>query len=484
MFRIRWMAPCLLLVALSGLARPVTAQVVEIQVLPPDLNLTVGETGNVIATLFDGRGNPITTAAPLTWVSNNLSVATVEFNTASPNFARVMAVSPGIAQIQARSGGITSTVVVAVQAAPIEEPEALPAVTPDSVLPGDISNTSISLVARVQPYNFGFAQECRVGGFVGTNLLLTTYLAIRGADSLVVVTSDGQRVTTGVRVAAYDAPSDLAVLHVPVQRSGEFTVGDDPVEDDYVWAVGQPNCRTTQTTRAVIADVPSTGAIDLSEVLGLGQVGAPVVNQAGEVVAIASEGSKVIRATDIASMATQARRNLATGSLLTPIQVARAERHAHGSLALRSNMTNAVARIAPLEDWHWPGLAQQSPLPLTFSGPEGRYQIELVASGAVQSATTVTMEAGVANQVLLTPTLLAQQETPPPEPETPPGAQITPEGGGGGGGAIIAVVLVLAGGGAAAAFLLKPKDEGGPPVNGGNGGGSGLGSIRITLPSR
>jgi hypothetical protein len=481
MFRIRWIAPCLL-VALCGLAQPADAQVAEIQVLPPDLNLTVGETGNVIATLFDARGNPITAAAPLSWVSNNLSVAVVEYNPAAPNFATVRAVSPGIAQIQARSGNISSTVVVAVQAAPIEEPEAAAAVTPDSVLPGDVSNTSIGLVARVQPHNFGFAQECRVGGFVGANLLLTSYLAIRGADSVEVVTSDGQRVTSGVRIAAYDAPSDLAVLHVPVQRSGEFTVGEDPDVDDYVWALGQPSCQATQATRARIATTPSTGTIGLSRVLGLGQVGAPVINQAGEVVAIASVGSAAIRATDLASMTTQARRNLATGSLLQPLQVAQAEQHAYGSIALRSNMTNAVARIAPREDWHWPELAQQSPLPLTFSGPQGRYQIELVASGAVQSTTTVTMEAGVANQVLLTPTLLAQQETPPPEPETPPGAQITPQGGGGGGGAIVAVLLVLAGGGAAAAFLLKPSEEGGN--GGGNGGGSGLGSIHIVIPRR
>jgi hypothetical protein len=263
-----------------------------------------------------------------------------------------------------------------------------------------------------------------------------------------------------------------------------MTVGDDPEVDDYVWAVGQPNCQATETTRARIADAPSTGTLRLNRVLGLGQVGAPVINQSGTIVAIASDGSSVIRGTDVASITTQARRNLATGSLLIPIQIARAEQHAYGSIALRSNMTNAVARIAPLEDWHWPELAQQSPLPQRFSGPQGRYQIELVASGAVQSTTTVTMEAGVADQVLLTPTLLAQQETPPPEPETPPGAQITPQGGGGGGGAIIAVVLVLAGGGAAAAFLLKPKDEPVPVPVPGPGPGSGVGAIRIVIPSR
>ena len=288
--------------------------------------------------------------------------------------------------------------------------------------------------------------------------------------------------TTGVRIAGYDVPSDLAVLHVPVQRAGDMTVGEDPEENDYVWVVGQPNCQATRTMRARITAAPSTGALTLSRSTALGQLGAPVINQAGEIVGVASQGSGAVRASDISSMATQARRNLATGSLLTAIQVARAEQHVHGRVALRSNMTRATARIAPLEDWHWPELAQQNTLPFTFSGPQGRYQVELVASGAVQSSTTVTMEAGVVNQLLLTPSILAQQETPVEEPQ-PPGAQISPEGGGGGSGAIIAVVVLLAGGGAAAAFLLKPKGENGgndPPVN----GGSGFGGIRIQIPPR
>ena len=477
MLRMRWIVPCLLL-ALGGVARPAAAQVAEIQVLPGNLSLTVGEQATVVATLFDQRGNPIVAAVQLTWVSTNLDVATVSFNAATPGFATVTAASPGIAQIEAISGNIRSTIVISVQAPEIEQPQAQPAVTPDSVLPADISTASLGLVARIEPHNFGFAQPCRVGGFVATNLLLTTYQAIRGADSIVVVLSGGQRVSARVRIAAYDLPSDLAVLHVPVQRAGDMTVGEDPEENDYVWVVGQPTCRTTQTMRARITAVPSTGALTLSRSTALGQLGAPVINRAGEIVGVASQGSDAVRASDVSSMATQARRNLATGSLLTAIQVAREERHLYGTVALRSNMTNATARIRPLEDWHWPELTQQNTLPFTFSGPQGRYQVELVASGAVQSSTTVSMEAGVANQLLLTPAILAQQEAPVEEPQ-PPGAQISPEGGGGGSGAIIAVVLLLAGGGAAAAFLLKPKGDGG----GGGGGEERFGSITITFPN-
>ena len=310
------------------------AQVAEIQVLPPDLNLTVGEEATVVATLFDQRGTPITAAVQLTWVSTNLAVATVSFNAAAPGFATVTAVSPGIAQIEAISGTIRSTIVIAVQAPEIEQPQAQPAVTPDSVLPTDISTASLGLVALIEPHNFGFAQPCRVGGFVATNLLLTTYRAIRGADSIEVVLSGGRRVTTGIRIAAYDVPSDLAVLHVPVQRAGDMTVGEDPEANDYVWVVEQPNCQTTQTMRARITAAPSTGALTLSRSTALGQLGAPVINRAGEIVGVASEGSGAVRASDISSMATQARRNLATGSLLTALQVARAEQHVYGTVAL------------------------------------------------------------------------------------------------------------------------------------------------------
>ncbi len=479
MHRIRWILPCLV-VALCAVTRPSAAQVVEIQVLPADLNLEVGEQGTVLATLFDARGNPITAAVPLTWVSNNLAVASVSFDRNVPNFATVTALSPGVAQIEARSGNVRSTVVITVRAA-VQQPQVQPAVTADSVLPNSTSNASLALVSRIEPYNFGFAQNCRVGGFVAANLLLTTYLAIRGADSIVVVLPSGQRVTSRVRVVAYDAPSDLAVLHIPVQRTGDLPVGQDPSEGDFVWVVGQPNCQNTQTRRTQIADAPSSGPLRLSQTFGLGQLGAPVINRDGAIVGLASGGSSAIRATDVASITNQARRNLAGGSLLTAVQVAQAEQHLYGSVALRSNMTNATARISPLEDWHWPELAQQSTLPFTFSGPQGRYRIQLVASGAVQNSTTMTIEGGVFNRQLLTPSILAQQETPVEEPQ-PPGAQISQQGGGGGSGAIIAVVALLAGGGAAAAFLLKPKGEDGPngPVN----GGSGLGSIRIRLPAR
>ncbi len=465
---------------LSVLTGQVAAQqVAEIQVNPPELTLTVGESDFVIAAMFDGQRNPVTSAEP-TWVSSNVNVATVQPDPGQPT-AIVTAIAPGIAQIEARVGNVVAILVVQVQ---IEQPEAQQAqpapAAPDSILAADVSTTVRSLVARIEPHNFGFAQPCRVGGFIGNNLLVTSYIAIRGADSITVTLPSGQRVNGGVRVAAYDAQADLAVLHVPVQRTGEIVVGQNPAQSDFVWIVGQPNCQGAQATRARVQSAAAPGLLTLDRETGLGQLGAPIVNQAGEIVGLASGGTGAVRASNISTLATQARRNLAAQSLLTPSQVARAEQHAYGSVALRSGLVGSVARITPLEEWHWPELAQRSTLPINFGGPMGRYQVELLTSGAVQSTTTVTIQAGIAGDVSLTPAVVAGQPQPPAEQP----AQVGQQPGGGGGFPIAVVILGLAAAGGGA-FLLAGSSGG----DNGDGGTitpptSTTGGIRIivTIP--
>ena len=445
-------------------------QVTEIQVNPPQLTLAVGESDFVIAAMFDSQRNPVTSAQP-TWVSSNVSVATVQPDPGQPT-ATITAVAPGIAQIEARVGDVVAILVVQVQEAQVqtpERPEARPAqptpAAPDSILAADVSTTVRSLVARIEPHNFGFAQPCRVGGFIGSNLLVTSYVAIRGADSITVTLPSGQRVSRGVRVAAYDAQADIAVLHVPVQRTGEIAVGQNPAQSDFVWIVGQPNCQGTQATRARVQSAAAPGLLTLNRETGLGQLGAPIVNQAGEIVGLASGGTGAVRASNISTLATQARRNLAAQSLLTPNQVARAEQHAYGSVALRSDLVGSVARVTPLEDWHWPELAQRSTLPINFGGPVGRYEVELLSNGAVQSSTTVTIQPGIAGSVSLTPAVVAGQ--PQPQPVEQP-AQVGQQPGGGGGFPVAVVILGLAAAGGGA-FLLAGSSSGdgdNGPING------------------
>ena len=475
----------ILLLLLGVMAGPAVAQqVAEIQVNPPELTLAVGESDFVIAAMFDGRGNPVTSVEPR-WVSSNISIVRVQPDPGQPT-ATITAIAPGFAQIEARVGNVVSILVVRVEQPQIQPPEPPPAqpaaAAPDSILAADVSTTVGNLVARIEPHNFGFAQPCRVGGFIGNNLLITSYIAIRGADSITVTLPSGQRVNRRVRVAAYDRQADLAVLHVPVQRTGEIAVGQNPAQSDFVWIVGQPDCQGTQATRARVESAAGPGLLTLDRETGLGQLGAPVINQAGEIVGLVSGGTGAVRANNISTLAMQARRNLAAQSLLTPNEVARAEQHAYGSVALRSDVVGSVALVTPLEVWHWDELTQQSTLPINFGGPMGRYQVELLSTGVVQSTTTVTIQAGIAGSVSLTPTVVAGG--PEPEP-VEAGGQIGVQTGGGGFPVALVVLGLLGGGGAAAAFLLKPQENGGPGT--GNGTitpplGTTKGGITFTIP--
>ncbi len=466
----------LLITALSGIAAPAAAQqVAEIQVLPPDLTLLVDSSDLVIAQVFDARGGNIP-GAQIRWLSSNVNVARVVPDAGQPT-ATVFGVAEGIAQIEARVGNVSSIVVVQVILA---LPEAQPvgpaaAIRLDS-LPNEVDAASRQLIARIEPHNFGFPQPCRVGGFIESNLLLTSYTAIRGADSVSVILAGGTRVTTGVLVAAHDVQADLAVLHIPTQRTGELTIGENPSEGDYVWVVGQRACLSTETARSRVEDT-APGLITLEDEMGLGQLGAPVINRDGEIVGVANGGAGAVRASTVRTMDVEARRNVASGNLLTLLQVARAEQHAYGSLVFQSNLARAVARIRPIENWHWPELAEGNTLPMTFVGPMGRYEVELLMNGAVQSTTTVTIQPGVANQLLLTPTVVAGG--PQPQPVDPDGQIAAPQGGGGFPVAVVLLGLVAAGGGA---FLLMPKDA--EPGPGGGGGGTGVttGTIVIRIP--
>lgn len=441
------------LVATFNLA-PAHAQVAEIEVTPAQVTVTVGGQQTVSATAFDARGVPVSNVSQLTWVSTRLGVARVDWDPNDPSFATIIGVAPGQAQIEARIGNVRSgSVFVIVEA--VTEPQARPEPEPDdpSVLPADAAATARDLVARIEPHNFGFAQGCRVGGWIAPNLLATSYTAIRGADSVEVIMGDGTRIRSGVRVAAYDASLGLAVLHVPTQRSGAFNLGSDPDANDAGWVVGQPGCQGTTVRDVRVSSIApgSGGRITLNQTNDAGQLGAPIIDNTGALVGVAGPGSNGMRVSDLAELDRQARRNVGAGALRSLGDVAAEARHAYGSIALTSTVPLSVARITPLETWHWPELAQQTNLPLNFAGPEGRYRVELLSAGQVQSTTTITIQPGVAGQQSLGAAAVA---TTRPEPE---------QGGGGGGAGILIPILLLGGGGVAAAVLLAGGGDEGPP---------------------
>lgn len=422
-------------------------QVSEIQIIPATVNINVDSTEALVASLFDQRGIPIDNAN-VVWASNDVTVATVIPDATSPTFATVRGVGPGTAQVEARVGTVRAVVIVFVtQIVEQAEVEITPPepTRPDSVIDPDVDSRARGMVARIEPINFGFAQPCRVGGFVDNNLLLTSYLAIRGADSIEVVLANGNRIRTGVRVAGYDRARGLAVLQVNRTSTESLSLGAAGGANEYAWIAGQPNCgSSTVALNRIVSVAPGPGGqVTLRQAAGNGQLGAPILNGAGEIVAVALEGTRAIGVGDIRTLVDRARQNVAANATMTPGAVAAAERHVYGSLALSSEFLDGVARITPLETWHWAELAQQVRLPFNFAGPQGQYRIELLSGGVVQDTTIATIQPGAA--------------VPLPLPEVRAG------GGGGSGGLIALLILGIGGGVGACVAALCKSDEGGTP---------------------
>jgi hypothetical protein len=447
-------------------AQPVLGQVSEIQIAPVTMTLTVGEQRTFLATAYDPTGNPVLTAS-FTWISTDLQVVTVTYDPASPQVATVTAVGPGVAQIEARSGGtVRSQAVIQVTAPQQAAPQ-----LPDSVLPANVTTSTVSQVARIEPDIFGLNVSCRVGGFVASDLLLTTYRSIRGAQSLTVILSDGRRVENA-QVAAYDVEDDLAILRVDGPGTG-IQMGSDATNGQWVWSLAQPGCQQTVAAGARVTG-SANGRTQVNRDVGQSQMGAPVISRQGQLVGVVSEGNQVIRASRISSLISDARALVASGSLLTTAEVARRENHSYGAVALRSDVLAASARITPMEPWHWEDLETDQRLPYTLNGPIGRYRVQLVAGGEVLNTVTVEPQAGATTQTLLTRPVTAEAAG-PAQPGTP---QLQTQGGGGFPVALVVLGVAAAGGGAAF-LLMGGGDE--------NGGGDpdpvpSTGSITIRIP--
>ncbi len=444
-------------------------QVSEIQIAPVNMTMTVGEERTFLATAYDATGNPVLTA-DFAWISTDLQVVTVRFDPTSPQVATVTAVGVGVAQIEARSGiTIRSQSVIQVSAAPTPT-----VVLPDSVLPGAVTTSSLSQIARIDPQIFGTAVSCRVGGFVEEDLLVTTYTAIRGAESIGVTLPNGRRINDA-QVAAYDVDANLAIIYVDRTDGGSLSVGNDGTSSQRVWSLAQPGCQQTVATNLQIT-AQRGGMTEVNRDLGQGQIGAPLINRDGEVVGVFTEGNQAVPASRIPGLIREARALVTSQALLSAEQVASRENHGYGSVAMRSDVLAASARVTPLEDWHWNELATEQRLPFTLTGPAGRYRVELLAGGQVLNTVTVEPQASTVTQTLLSRPVVAGGQT--DRPSTP---QIQSAGGGGFPVAVLLIGVVAAGGGAA--LLLGGGGDGGggtpPPAPGPTTGGI---TIRIPIP--
>jgi uncharacterized protein YjdB len=98
---------------LCASASALAQAVAQLEVLPPTVTLQVGQRQGVVATAYDARSNVLPTAR-ITWSSNNLTVARVEPDVRQPGVATIVGVAPGIASVEAETGGRRGSVQVQV----------------------------------------------------------------------------------------------------------------------------------------------------------------------------------------------------------------------------------------------------------------------------------------------------------------------------------------------------------------------------------
>ena len=124
--------------------------------------------------------------------------------------------------------------------------------------------------------------------------------------------------------------------------------------------------------------------------------------------------------------------------------MAETERHRYGAVSISSDLRGSVVRISPLESWQWQDAGGGGPLPLTFSGPMGRYRIQMLLGSQVRRTEEFTLNPAVTETLAL----MGQVAI-----ETPGEEQASVRTGGGGFPVAIVALIGLAGAGAAVGLL-------------------------------
>ncbi len=255
--------------------------------------------------------------------------------------------------------------------------------------------------AALSVRRFGSGPSCAAGAFMSRDgLLLTSYQAIRGADSVALATGIAAQ---PIRVAAYDVLADLAVLRVPTTLTDSIAPAASIADGQSVWALRFADCRTPTETRARLDqwnDRPR-GALVLSDAPAGAATGSLLVDVDGRLTGIWTGGTSGAAAPRAVTLLDQARRNVAANQLLALRDVSRRENHAYGSIAIASDVTTASVKLTPLETWHWAGLQAAGAAPFTFAGPMGRYRLEVTGAGDARREQEITLRPGVNERLVV-----------------------------------------------------------------------------------
>ena len=242
--------------------------------------------------------------------------------------------------------------------------------------------------------------SCNVAVSAGDGVFVSSYRAIRGAESIAMRTATGLVPSERVRVVHYDVRADLAVL--TTGASGDsLSLAGEVRSGEQLWLARFPSCGDSVEVSSVDAAATSRDSIRLTRDVPNAERGGAILTGSGAVVGVLV-GAQTARVIGAASpFVRTVRANLASRSVLSVSDVARREKHAMGEVQLRSSIAGARARVTPIEPWQWAEVARVDALPFTFRGPMGRYRVEVLDGDQVSSRTEIVVNPGSSQQIAL-----------------------------------------------------------------------------------
>ncbi|MEX2181627.1 MAG: trypsin-like peptidase domain-containing protein [Gemmatimonadaceae bacterium] len=271
-----------------------------------------------------------------------------------------------------------------------------PAAAAAATLAADVRSRVARAIVPLNITRFGMPAACAAGVTAGGDkLVLTSYHAIRGADAI-VAGGGAAGAPDAIRVAAWDVTANLAILVVPTAPSDTLPLTTTLTDGQALFGIGLAECRTANESRVLLdtwAGRP-TGVLQLSTAPTLALAGSPLVDYQGTIAGIWAEGPSGVPAAVVTPLIARARVNIAARQLRTPQEVALAERHRYGAVVIAADVPTARIKVTPIEAWHWEGLIAEGAGPLTFSGPAGRYRVEVSAPDATTRTQEITIIAG------------------------------------------------------------------------------------------
>ena len=308
-----------------------------------------------------------------------------------PSGATGLSLPPGTYEIEAAAVGFLPARVTR-EVLPGATTVLTMALTSAAVATADLTDAmrqhTFANVVPLTVHRFGVASTCAVGAFAGRDgLAITSYQAIRGADSVIAGIAGAPRVT----VAAHDVAADLAILRVGAQRTDSIALATTITDGQSLWGLRLADCRTPSDVRTRVvqwANRPA-GLLQIADAANDAPGGTVFVDRDGRLAGVWTSGASAVPAPRIASLLDQARQN--AGQSVAVADVSRRENHLFGTATISADVANASFTVAPVETWQWEALGASGSSPLNFVGVMGRYRVQATAPGGARQEQIITI---------------------------------------------------------------------------------------------